>query len=290
MIKYSFTKMNGAGNDFIALDYDENPPLQVTPELIRQWCDRRFGIGADGVITIRQTPGYDFAMEYFNADGSGGTLCGNGARCATRFAVLQQKGAHKLKFTSNGVEYRAEEVENNEIRFYLPPPATIETSGVIETAEYIITSHYSHTGSPHVVIFLDDIRSRATGSPAFTSINDVPVKSLGREIRYMERFPHGTNVNFVAITDIEILIRTYERGVEDETLACGTGSTAAAVLLHIVKGISSPVCLKTRSGCLLNVAFESKDGLFKELSLQGPAEVNFRGEIEFNQKYKIMEK
>jgi diaminopimelate epimerase len=275
MGKFIFTKMSGAGNDFVVLDKNQNANLQLTQEIVRKLCGRRNGIGADGLITIEDGSANDFIMNYFNADGSTGSLCANGARCAILFA--SESGRLKGKssnFLSNDVEYKGEIISNSEIKFYLHPPKKIKYNFKIKAGGRLINANYANTGSPHVVIDINE-------SEGFlTSLAKVPVDILGKEIRYLPEFaPDGTNVNFIDVKEKIIHIRTYERGVESETLACGTGSVAAALISYVTHKIHPPVKLLTKGNEKLFVNFDVENSKVKNLSLTGPAKIVFTGEM-----------
>ena len=267
--------MSGAGNDFVVLDKSINANLKVTQDIIRKLCDRRNGIGADGLITIDDSSSNDFVMNYFNADGSTGSLCANGARCAMLFASktgrIKEKSAN---FFSNDVEYKGEIISNSEIKFYLNPPKKIKYNFKVKAGSRLINAHFADTGSPHVVIDIEE-------SEGFLpSLEGVSVESLGKEIRYLPEFsPGGTNVNFIDVQGKIINIRTYERGVEDETLACGTGSVAAALISYVTKNIHPPIELITKGNEKLLVNFDVKNSKVENLSLTGPAKIVFAGEM-----------
>ncbi|MFH1528317.1 MAG: diaminopimelate epimerase [Bacteroidota bacterium] len=273
MKKITFTKLTGAGNDFILVDKKFNDGLTLSSEEIVKICDRRFGIGADGIIIIDDNPEYDFSMLYFNSDGSLGSLCGNGARCAIRYSEYSSRisDAH-TNFFCNGEKFQGSIVDENEIRFELNPPKNIYLDGRILIDGVEIPYCYADTGSPHAVFFVDEFDK--------SDINSFNVFEIGRQIRYSDEFaPGGVNVNFIKIEDAGIKIRTYERGVEDETLACGTGSVAAAITTYLKGLVQSPVILQTWGGDFLSVSFNYSNGEFEELTLQGPAKIVFNGEI-----------
>lgn len=279
--------MSGAGNDFVVIDKKLNPGLVLNISDIKRLCDRRNGIGADGVITITDSNEYDFLMEYFNADGSTGSLCGNGARCAIKFAESSKRLKNiKTKFLSNGSEYFGEVLSDSQVKVYFGKPENLKLNFKVKAGDQLINSHFIDTGSPHVVIDINDILKdpRKPGS-IYSEINDVSVFQLGREIRNLLEFsPGGTNVNFFSLRDDKIYIRTYERGVEDETLACGTGNAATAIILNLVKGIKPPVKLITRGGDELIIDFETEYEKVKDLTLTGPVKTVFTGELFFNNK------
>jgi diaminopimelate epimerase len=273
MKKYSFVKMNGAGNDFIAFDRDENPGLILSAEFIQKVCNRYFGVGGDGVITVAKTQGADFAMEYFNADGSTGSLCGNGARCAIRFANLKGKfSSSQVKFLCLNAIYQGEVVSDDAVKFFLKTPTKVQLNFPLEVEGRTVNACYIDTGSPHVVIDSEEFG---------TAITDLDVAGIGKKIRYHQVFsPSGTNVNFFTIKDNIVHLRTYERGVEAETLACGTGATAAAFIANITADVKSPVTVIPTSGKKLLVDFAIEGDTVSQVSLTGPADINFAGEIE----------
>jgi len=271
----TFTKMSGAGNDFIFIDKKQNHSLEIQTDFVKKICDRRNGIGADGLITIEDSSNYDFIMNYFNADGSTGSLCANGARCAILFASESGRlKDNKAKFLSNEVEYKGEVNSNSDIKFYLNPPKNIKYNFKIKAGGKLINAHFADTGSPHVVIDINE-------SEGFlASLEEIPVEKLGREIRNLSEFkPDGTNVNFINVKDGVVHIRTYERGVEAETLACGTGSVAAALICYVNYKLSVPVKIFPKSNEKLLVNFDVENSKVRNLSLTGPAKVIFTGEM-----------
>jgi diaminopimelate epimerase len=284
MEKVFFTKMSGAGNDFVIIDNLKNPDISLTPEKIIRVCNRRTGIGADGLITVANKGTADFEMDYYNADGSTGSLCANGARCAIKFAFLSQRLKNKrANFLANGVSYSGEVIDNELVKFNLNPPQKIKYNFKIKASGQLISANYVDTGSPHVVIKISDVLKNPNNSDSFyDDLKDFPVFKLGKEIRYLPEFSEGTNVNFIMIDEGEINIRTYERGVEDETLACGTGSVAAAFICYATDKLKPPITLNTRGGNKLIVNFEVENQKVKNLSLTGPAEIIFEGWVDKN--------
>jgi diaminopimelate epimerase len=289
MKKIFFTKMSGAGNDFIVMDSGnplaENNGSFLNANIISKLCDRRNGIGADGVILISDFDNYDFKMDYYNADGSTKTLCGNGARCAIKFAQLNKKLKNgKASFVSNNESYSGEVLDDDVVKFNLNEPKNIINNYKIDLKEQNINYSFANTGSPHVVIKIEDIRKNPADENSFyTDINEVPVVKIGREIRYHENFlPGGTNVNFIKIKDDSLEIRTYERGVEDETLACGTGASAAAIISSLFYNTKPPIVLLTRGGDKLIVNFNLNNNKISDLSLSGPAKIIYTGNFLLN--------
>lgn len=282
MKKFSFIKLNSAGNDFILFDRKFNPSIELYPELIQKLCNRRTGIGADGILLISDLTGYSFDMQYFNADGSTGVLCANGARCALRYAFISGRIDGGLsKFKSNGIDYTGKIVDDKLVKLFLNSPKKLKINFKIKAADQLINASYVDTGAPHVIIKISDVLKNPNRLDSFyNNIDEVPVFQLGKDIRYSKDFaPEGTNVNFIDIQDDMIKIRTYERGIEDETLACGTGSVAAALISYFNFRLQPPIKLITKVGETFIVDFEFQNQIIKDLSLTGPAELVFKGEL-----------
>jgi len=254
-----FHKYQGAGNDFILID-NRSGTIQPTPEQIRKLCDRRFGIGADGLMLLNTAVGYDFEMKYHNADGQPGTLCGNGSRCIVRFAFHLGIVRECYHFMASDGPHKATLLPDGRIALEMNDVTQVEQSEVDLVMD---------TGSPHFVRFV-------------SSLDEVDVYRIGKSIRNEIRFaPRGINVNFVERTDQpdRIRVRTFERGVEDETLACGTGVTACAIAVAIVYRTCQPTIIETRGG-LLEVQFSTTDfKKFSNIQLIGPAEKVFEGDL-----------
>lgn len=282
MSKIIFTKMSGAGNDFVIISKDINEQLVLSQSVINKICNRRFGIGADGVITIASSSDFDFDMEYFNADGSTGTLCANGARCALKYVsekLLKNKSCYI--FRSDGVQYSGEVYKNGRVKFNLNNPKNIKLNFKVKAGNQLINTCYADTGSPHVVVKIKDVLVDSKRNGFFyDNIQEFPVFNLGKEIRNLPEFnPAGTNVNFINILDDKVFIRTFERGVEDETFACGTGSVASALIAYLTDKMNPPIKLITFGGDELIVNFEIIEQKFKNISITGPAEIIFEGEF-----------
>jgi diaminopimelate epimerase len=257
-MKLHFYKYQGTGNDFVILDNRQGIFDASRTDLIKQICDRRFGVGADGFMLLENTPGYDFKMVYFNADGNESTMCGNGGRCLVAFAHKMGVFEKDTRFLAIDGEHWAN-IQDGIVHLKMIDIAQVEQNE---------TFCWLNTGSPHYVKFVKNIA-------------DYPVFEEGKSIRYNDRFKaEGTNVNFAEkIAENEIFVRTYERGVEDETYSCGTGVTAAALVASL-KGFTSPVKIKTLGGNL-SIGFKANtSGGFEEVYLNGPAELVFEGEIE----------
>lgn len=252
-----FYKYQGTGNDFIMID-DRNEvfPIQNLA-LVRSLCDRKFGVGADGLIALRKHPDYDFEMIYFNADGSQ-SMCGNGARCAVSFANFLGMISTQTNFLAIDGPHAATIHENSWIALEMSPVGILEKKG---------KDFFVNTGSPHHIQFVEDIQH-------------FPVVEEGKKIRYDTCYtPGGTNVNFISpISTEEIFVRTYERGVENETLSCGTGVTACALVFGSQVGLDT-VAIQTLGG-KLRVSFTShEEGHFDNIVLSGPAEQVYQGKI-----------
>lgn len=250
-----FYKYQGTGNDFVMID---NRDLQFPKnrEIIEKLCDRRFGIGADGLILLENDPSYDFKMVYYNADGGESTMCGNGGRCLVAFAFFLDIFENRCRFIAIDGEHEAE-IHNGIVKLKMIDVDTISMEG--EAA-------VMNTGSPHYVKYIEDLAN-------------YNVFAEGQGIRNSENHKeNGINVNFVEkITDDEIFVRTYERGVEDETYSCGTGVTASA-LTFLQKGHLTSVKVKTLGGSLKVYAEKNGDS-FTNIWLEGPAKQVFKGKI-----------
>lgn len=257
-MQLSFTKYQGTGNDFIILD-GWNSEISLTDDQVKFFCDRRFGVGADGLMIIRKHNTYDFEMVYFNSDGLPSSMCGNGARCLVQFAYSKKYIDTQTTFLAIDGLHAASVLGSNVISLKMN-----DVSDVGERND----AYFLNTGSPHYV-------SRVG------SIHTMNVVDEGRRIRYNEEFTkEGTNVNFVQEVKDGIMVRTYERGVEDETLSCGTGVTAAALvyadLFKAAKKEKESIHISTLGG-KLKVTFERKKDSFCEIRLIGPAIFVFEG-------------
>ena len=274
--------MSGSGNDFILFDKKINPKLELTPSKIAQICNRRTGIGADGVLLLEPSANSVFQMKYFNADGFEGSLCGNGARCSLFYSTVNGlTKSSDIKFEFSEQIYSGSVLNGELVKFNFQQPKDVKLGFVIQVNGQSIKASYINTGSPHVVISVEKVlRDNEDSKSFYTSLDDFPVFELGKKIRYHEEFaPTGVNVNFIKYEDGLLKIRTYERGVEDETLSCGTGAVASAVVACTMGLAKQPISLLAKSGDQLIVDFKF-DGLeFTDVSLTGPVKVVFNGEI-----------
>lgn len=278
-MKLRFTKMHGAGNDFIVID-DEN--FKPEPEIIKKICDRHFGIGADGILWIYNSDRADFSVRYFNSDGTGDTLCINGARCSVLFGHLRNLCYNECSFEFIGKIFRAEILGKNLVRIFLDYSPEFELNKKIEYKSKILKVDYFDIGSRHIVINWSKFILNYEDIIDEYDFMSFDMNNFGKELRYHPEFlPIGVNVNFInKIEDNLYSIRTYERGVEAETLACGSGSICSAIFIYLKEKISPPIKLKTKSGRILEVSFDADGDIVKNIHLTGPAERVFEGIIE----------
>ncbi|MFA7074739.1 MAG: diaminopimelate epimerase [Endomicrobiaceae bacterium] len=264
-----FYKLTAAGNDFVLIDNREKIiPEDKHSSLAAKLCDRRYSIGGDGLILLEKSDIADFRMRYYNSDGSHASMCGNGGRSIAKFAYELGAVKKNMKFETDAglitAEIKSDTVVN--LALYNPKDLKLDINLQAEGKQFEVSC--LNTGVPHAVIFVDDVEK-------------IDVVKYGRAIRFHKEFsPSGTNVNFVQITDNNtILVRTYERGVEDETLACGTGVTASSIISVIKKKVISPVHIITRGKDNLFVSCLT-DGLkISDVYLEGPALVSFTGTV-----------
>ena len=264
---YQFAKMNGAGNDFILLD-NRTGSLKLAGAEIARLCDRHRGIGADGLLMVEPAnAGGDFRMRYYNADGGEAEMCGNGARCFARYVNRIAGPMESVTFETQAGVIGAKFVDG-QVCLAMSDPKELQMNESVSVRLETVTAHSVNTGVPHAVVFVEDLEA-------------VAVKTLGSQIRHHSHFaPKGTNVNFVKkLGPSSIAIRTYERGVEDETLACGTGVCACAIVLHELTGEPSPIAVAVRGGDTLSVGFEKVGGSYRNVTLTGPADFVFEGTV-----------
>lgn len=255
-----FSKYQGTGNDFVIIDNRDNT-VQLTNEQVKFLCDRKFGIGADGLMLLETASGYDFKMVYYNADGNEGSMCGNGGRCLVQFAHDNGIVKSEYKFIAVDGEHEAEFGNNGWVELKMKDVDEVITR---KHGDFVL-----NTGSPHYINPVEDIIS-------------TDVVKEGKAIRYNSEFSEkGINVNFVQqIDDDTIMVRTYERGVENETLSCGTGVTASAIVFaHNEKGFNR-VDVKTLGGYLAVEFDKVSEQTFRDIWLCGPATFVFKGNIE----------
>ncbi len=263
-MKITFSKLSGAGNDFIIID-NMHQSIHLSPLQIQKLCTRRTGIGADGLILIEPSAEYSFSMKYHNADGFLGSMCGNGGRCAVYFASaigIPAASGNAYTFEANGNRYDGWVIGSERVKLKMLPPEGFMSELDIDGE----CCHAVNTGSPHAIIYT-------------SNLDAVNVNEAGKSIRHRtDIFPGGTNVNFIEITSpSSLVLRTFERGVEEETLACGTGAVAAALMSYRLGKISATtVQVTVKSGDTLEVHF-SED--MQDIFLAGPAKIIYEGSI-----------
>ncbi len=264
-----FHKMNGAGNDFVVID-NRDLNTCLSPEQISLLCDRQRGVGADGLLAVEPAEqGADYKFRYYNADGGEAEMCGNGARCFGKYtATLSEKATSLVTFETIAGTLSAEMI-GEDVKIAMSEPFDLSLNTDIQVEGLDANIHIINTGVPHAVAFVNDLEN-------------TDVLTHGAALRYHSHFaPAGTNVNFASIrSHSHIAIRTYERGVENETLACGTGMTAAALIHHLLTGATSPISVDVKGGDTLQIGFEKSDNnTFSNVTLTGPADFVFEGNI-----------
>jgi len=267
-MKIPFVKMSGSGNDFILIDHRE-PFLKEDRlvDFIRKVCRRRISVGADGLILIEPSKKADFKWRYYNADGSEAEMCGNGGRCAARFAYLKGIAGPSLKFeTLAGI--LSARVDGKKVKLEMTKPFGLKLDETISIEGEKQTFSSINTGVPHAVLFVEDLEG----------LDIVPI---GRAIRFHSFFaPSGTNADFVRLEkSSQLSVRTYERGVEDETLACGTGVVASALVAAFKGMVKSPVSVKTKGGEILTVHFEMEGKEVKRILFEGDVDIIYEAEM-----------
>ncbi|GHT56852.1 diaminopimelate epimerase [Endomicrobiia bacterium] len=266
----NFSKLTAAGNDFVLIDNRENIIAEKDCEfLAKKLCDRRYSIGGDGLILLEKSASKDFKMKYFNSDGSHASMCGNGGRSVAKFAYELGVVNSKMVFETDAGVINAEILSHNRVKLDLYNPKDLNRDMKIEIDGKELNVDFINTGVPHAVIFVD-------------CAEEMDVFKYGRQVRHHKVFaPDGTNVDFVEVVkDNTLIVRTYERGVEDETLACGTGITASGII-SVLKGFAkSPVNIIARGGDKLSVSLKNLGGKISDVILEGPAVVAFKGMVE----------
>ena len=268
MNSLEFYKMSGSGNDFIIIDNRQKIVSENNlSAFIKKICQRKLSVGADGFILVENSDKCDFKWQFYNSDGSRAEMCGNGARCAARFAEITGICTSKLSFeTDVGIVYA--NISDDRVKIKMTDPEDMNIDYSLNLKKGPLTVSSINTGVPHVVIIVDNI-------------NKIDLLTLGKEIRYHKHFaPAGTNVNLIfQKKDKSIVIRTYERGVEGETLACGTGSVAGAIIFSYKNKIPSPIGITTKSGEILNIYFTEKIGRYTDIYLEGDARLVYKGKL-----------
>ena len=260
IMKITFYKYQGTGNDFVMIDNRQNIFPKNNTKLIAQLCDRKFGIGADGLILLENHPQYDFKMVYYNSDGNESSMCGNGGRCLVAFAKQLGVISERAEFEAVDGYHFATIDSNNKVSLLM-----IAVDKIQVNPDY----SFLNTGSPHHVTLVENLKA-------------LDVKTEGAKIRYSDLYGNtGSNVNFVnQLTTDKFAVRTYERGVEDETLSCGTGATAVAIAMHKTKKTEAKTIQIQVEGGELAVSFEEENGVYSNVFLIGPATFVFEGTID----------
>ena len=269
MKQIRFAKVVGSGNDFILLDGRNGQRAPAHPtQLAKIWCDRKNGVGADGLLLLLRSKRGDARMDIFNSDGSKASMCGNGLRCVTWYLHTKNGGRKQMVIETGAGVMETRVVGSERTRIYMTPPKIFRLGVKITALGKKINLHQVSTGVPHAVIFVPDVKR-------------VEPEILGPAVRHHKFFkPAGTNVNWVQIRSAHaIAVRTYERGVEGETLACGTGSVAAAVIGTVLGKLKPPVPVMTAGGERLTVGFRQQKKPWDGLYLEGPAKILFEGVI-----------
>lgn len=277
-MRWSFAKYVGCGNDFILFDNRKKLfPIQHT-SLIQRLCHRHYGIGADGVILVENSSQADFRMRIFNADGSEAEMCGNGIRCCAKFietlrmdsdSVWGYASSHYCIETMKRILHVS--IQDRQVCVEMGHPFQVKWNMTLSFRDQSYVMHYLDTGVPHVVLFMDEIER-------------IHLQDLGSFIRHHALFgPQGTNVNLAQRTENGLIkMRTYERGVEGETLACGTGATAVALAAAHLYQLNSPLAIETRSQEILTIEFCLKEQAFSSITMTGPAHCLYQGEIDIS--------
>lgn len=266
-MKIKFTKAVATGNDFVIVD-NRAGAIKKLPALAKELCNRKYGIGADGLLVVEKSKKSDFKMRIFNPDGSEAEMCGNGARACAQFAYDNRIAGGAMSFTTLAGRIDARVLKDG-VSLKMMSPKNIRKDIPIACKGKKYEFQSVDTGVPHAIVF-------------FGKLDDIDVDAFGCFIRHHKVFqPRGTNVNFVRVIDKHTIeVRTYERGVEGETLACGTGSTASAILAAETKGCLSPVNVRVRSGDILTIGFrKTGEGQYEDVSLKGPAVEIFKGTL-----------
>ena len=268
-MRIAFTKMNGAGNDFVLID-NRSESIRLSGDQVRLLCDRQRGVGADGLLLLEPNLNgdADWRWQFFNSDGGSAEMCGNGARCFAAFVRNLTRQPEGISFETPAGIVRATFVHDL-VTITLPTPRGLRLHQPLQVNGAEFTVHSLHIGVPHAAVFVDDA-------------DKAMIEERGRAIRAHPHFaPAGTNVNFVEVLRPSSLrVRTYERGVEGETLACGTGAAAAAMIASCIWRVSPPISVKVQGGDVLTIDFKTTESGFDAVQLTGPAETVFTGEIE----------
>ncbi len=264
--RINFIKMSGGGNDFILIDNRKGILPEKKSSLVKQVCRRKISVGADGVIFVEKSGKADFKMRIFNPDGSEAEMCGNGARCVALFSYKGKIAKKNMCFETKAGIIGAQIINAQKVKIKMSEPFDLKKDLKIKINGKVLKVSFINTGVPHTVIFSSRIKT-------------IEVEEIGRKIRRHKMFaPQGTNVDFVSLKGkTSIYLRTYERGVEAETLSCGTGSVASAIIAGLKKGFKSPVKVITQSGEIYTIYFRLEKEGIKEVYLEGSVAVSYEG-------------
>lgn len=261
-----FSKYSGCGNDFIIIDNRAGIFPLENPLLVQRLCARRTGVGADGIILLENSNSADYRMRIINADGSEAEMCGNGIRCLARFISELSLPKTSIQFETKGGLVKTV-LSGDSVQAEMPIPTDLHWNRSLQISGKTVIVHTLNTGVPHAVLFVDDLPSTHW-------------MQLAPQIRYHSDFgTTGTNVNFARVEGSKVFLRTYERGVEGETLACGTGATATALAASQLYGIESPITIVPASGDLLEIQFQQRDKEFSNVIMRGPAHHIYKGTL-----------
>ena len=261
MPKISFTKMVASGNDFVVIERSQNPTINSPRILARRICNRKFGVGANGLLLLEKSKIADIKMRIFNPDGSEAQMCGNGARCSVLY--IGRRNA-KLETKAGIIQ---SQLKGDSVKIRLTNPLNIKLDFPVKVNKRKLKANFIDIGVPHAVIFVD-------------GLDEIHVSDIGRAIRNHKKFsPRGANVDFVEVLGKDLIgIRTYERGVEDETLACGTGSVASSLIFALKTDTGNKINVHTKSQEILKVYFDRIDNKFTDVWLEGKAKIVYKGE------------
>jgi diaminopimelate epimerase len=264
--KINFMKMSGAGNDFIIIDNRNNLITQDINLLAKKLCSRRYSIGADGLILVENSKKANFRSKFYNADGTEFNLCGNGGRCVARFAFINVIASKRMSIETNAGCLSAE-ILSNSVKLQIPLPINIEMNKIIEVDEKKIKGHLIKIGDPHFIAFAKNL-------------NEMPFEAIARKMRHSKSFgSEGSNIDLIMLKrENRIIIRTFERGVEQETPACGSGCVSAAIALYYLKYPYLTYIFETKSGFPLTVQLITENDTISKIMLEGDARVIYKGE------------
>jgi diaminopimelate epimerase len=265
--------MSGAGNDFIVID-NRSATIKDSAALAKKICDRHWGVGADGLLLVEKSEKVPYRMMYYNADGSYGGMCGNGGRCIAMFAYLNNIANSNHSFEALDYIYSVS-IDSDDVSLHMKNPISLMFNRHISVGKKNISFHSIDTGAPHIVVNIDEFSKN-------TTIEHFDVQRWGKKLRWHKKFsPEGTNVNFIKIFECNVVqLRTFERGVEAETLACGTGSVASAIISYMKWKLNKPITVIPTSKVPLVINFDDVENSIQNITLTGPATITFSGSVD----------